>query len=171
MESKRLIGVSTIRVSLPSKTDILGVRYKCFSHLQILMNQLTGNHGLYDKYGDKAWADQANQQHSNHGKHDSYGNSYNNAGANHGSGYYSRDRGYGYEKHYAYDKEVASKQHSDNHNSYGANHGLHDYYGNSGSNAHANHGHDRYGQLSRYGKYIFLRGKPSIHINLHLLLT
>lgn len=112
-----------------------------------------GNHGLYDKYGDKAWKDQGHSDQASHGKHDSYGNSYNSHGSGHGSGYYSRDRGYGYEKHYAYDKEVASKHHADNHNNYGSQHGLHDHYGNSASNSHAHQGHDKYGQASRYGNH------------------
>lgn len=112
-----------------------------------------GNDGLYDKYGDKGWNDQGHDSHSAYGKHDSYGNSYQSQNGGHSSGYYSRNRGYGYEKHYAYDKEVASKQHADNHNDYGNQHGLHDYYGNAASIGHHNQGHDRYGQLSRYGNH------------------
>lgn len=48
---------------------------------------------------------------------------------------------------------MASKHHADNHNNYGSQHGLHDHYGNSASNSHSNLGHDKYGQLSRYGNH------------------
>lgn len=155
----------TTTTATQNQSNRLARRYD--NNMQKLMQnqRKVGNHGLYDKYGDKAWNEHGHNGQTSHGKHDSYGNNYNTQNSGHGSGYYSRDRGYGYEKHYAYDKEVASKQHADNHNTYGSNHGLHDYYGNSESKSHGNQGHDKYGQLSRYGNHGY--GKRGAHLDAH----
>lgn len=110
-----------------------------------------GAHGLYDKYGDKAWTDNGYGGHSSHGKHDSHSNVHNSHGSDQGSGYYSRDRGYGYERQYAFDRVVDSKSHSNNHQQYANSHGLQDYYGTKNNYNFNKGGHDKFGLANKYG--------------------
>lgn len=83
--------------------------------------------GALDKYGDNGYGSSGLEKYSKYGSKGAHGNylwlsvnkiyyqlnsqlitgSHGGAyGHKHGYGLYSRNRGYGYEKHYAYDKEV-----------------------------------------------------------------
>lgn len=112
---------------------------------------MIGAHGLHDKYGDKAWTDAGYQSHASHGKHDSHSNVQNAHGSDQGSGYYSRDRGYGYERQYAFDRVVDSKSHSNNHQQYANTRGLYDQYGAKNDYNFNKGGHEKYGLANKYG--------------------
>lgn len=63
--------------------------------------------GTHDKYGDHNSGSHGLKKYSNYGLNKADGAHTDAYKRNHGFGLYSRNRGYGYEKHYAYDKEVS----------------------------------------------------------------
>ncbi|XP_013793408.1 shematrin-like protein 1, partial [Limulus polyphemus] len=109
-------------------------------------------HGAY-AHGDAAVdADSAHRDLKAHGA----------VGAAHSNfkdkGFYARNRGFGYEKAFAYDKQLAAHDIGAKSGAYGQKFGLSDNYGHSNLDAHnkyahgAQGGHDRYGAAG-YGSY------------------
>lgn len=72
-------------------------------------------------------------------------------GNKYGNGLYTRDRGYGYEKHYAYDKELSTKAYGAEHSDKAANYGDHSKYDHSGLYSHGSAGHHKSGANKNYG--------------------
>lgn len=89
-----------------------------------------------DKYGGKS------------GKHDNY----------HDGHVYTRNRGYGYEKHYMYDKEYSNSKHGGSKGGYHSYYGDHKKDGKSSVKAYKNYGGKKFGVKKshddhNYGKY------------------
>ena len=113
-----------------------------------------------DHHGHKkqaGWGDHGNHagHHADHG----YG---------HGHGLWTRNRGYGYEKHYAWDKELATNKHGHGHGSHGGHHGNHATYGHHGAAGHGGYGHHKHGHGAHHdehhgGKYGHLLGHYGDH--------
>lgn len=84
------------------------------------------------------------------GSKDKYGGQSAHYGNNYGNGLYTRDRGYGYEKHYAYDKELATKAYGSEHADKASNYGDHAKYDHSGLYSHGSSGHHKSGENKKY---------------------
>ncbi|XP_013793969.1 uncharacterized protein LOC106478006 [Limulus polyphemus] len=136
-----------------------GAGHSAYGHL----NKASGAHG-YGAYGDRAaygaYAHGDAGVKANAASRDLRANSA--VGAAHSNykdkGLYSRNRGYGYQKAYGYDKEISAHDIGANSGAYGSKFGLSDKYGHSNLDAHnryahgAHAGHDRYGAHG-YGRY------------------
>ncbi|XP_076319476.1 uncharacterized protein LOC143230218 [Tachypleus tridentatus] len=66
-------------------------------------------------------------------------------------GLYARNRGFGYEKAYAYDKQLAAHDIGAKSGAYGQKFGLSDVYGHSNLDAHNKYAHGAHGAHDRYG--------------------
>lgn len=88
-------------------------------------------YGAKDHYADGAYGHNGHNHYNDYGSHGAHGGHYGNHHNGYGHGLYTRNRGYGFEKHYAYDKELATHKNSHDYGSNGASGG---HYGNHGQN-------------------------------------
>ncbi len=106
--------------------------------------------GYKDYYGDSGYGNHALNKYSDSHDSDHYGAKSGHHGHQYGSGLYSRNRGYGYEKHYAYDKELATSKHSGSHGAHDSHYGAHDHSSKGGLSSYDKYGHNKYGGNSGY---------------------
>jgi hypothetical protein len=116
------------------------------------------NKGYKNYYGDNGYGNHGLNKYSDYHDSDHYGSKSGSHGNQYGSGLWSRNRGYGYEKHYAYDKELATSKHAANHGAHDSHYGAHDHSGHKGLSSYDKYGHNKYGgnsghENNDYGKY------------------
>lgn len=84
------------------------------------------------------------------GSKDKYGGQSAHYDNDYGNGLYTRDRGYGYEKHYAYDKELATKAYGSEHAGKANQYNDHAKYDHSGLHSLGSAGHHKSGANKKY---------------------
>jgi len=133
------------------------------------------NKGYKDYYGDNGYGAHGLNKYSDYHDSDHYGAKSGSQGHNYGQGLWQRNRGYGYEKHYAYDKELSTSKHGGAHSDHKAHYGAHDHSGLDKVNSYDKYGHNKYaGQAGHenqdYGKYGHLSdnyGKKNYAVSSH----
>lgn len=114
--------------------------------------------GYKDYYGDTGYGNHGLNKYSDYQNSDHYGAKSGSQGHNYGQGLWQRNRGYGYEKHYAYDKELSTNKHGGAHSDHDSHYGAHDQSGHKALQSHDKYGHNKYNgktghESNDYGKY------------------
>jgi hypothetical protein len=129
----------------------------CISHASVASSLLIqlfpplSDTGAKQHHQDSGYDDHMLKKYSDHGQHDKYGGAHSSHGSKHGNGLYTRDRGYGYEKHYAYDKELATKAYGADHSDRAHHYGDHGKHSTESLVDHGSSGHRSAGSAAKYG--------------------
>jgi hypothetical protein len=117
-----------------------------------------GDKGLKDYYGDSGYGAHGLNKYSDHHDSGHYNAKSGSEGHNYGQGVWTRNRGYGYEKHYAYDKELSTSKYGGSHSDHKSSLGAHDKSATDKLSSYDKYGYNKYGGHAEhdsrdYGKY------------------
>ncbi|UXI23260.1 secreted salivary gland peptide [Sarcoptes scabiei] len=141
---------------------------------KFLQPLIHGGNYDHDGYRDKKFfdiehLDQGLNKYTGHHKKDKYGGKSNQHKDYHDTHVYTRNRGYGYEKHFMFDKEYSTGKSSGRKNGHHSYYGDHDHGSKAGIDAHKNYdlkkyGHKNYNNYDGYDDGPMMNGDYSVLI-------